>query len=297
MNIPICGVISLNEIIERREFMKKIGFIDHYLHQWHADNVPGWIEEATNGEMKVCYAWAEVDSPREGGITNVEWAKKFNVELCDNQEEVIEKSDYLIVMAPDNSERHEDLCKLPLASGKPTYVDKTFSVGLDDGKRIIANAVNTPFFSTSALRYDEDLCSINKNNIEVIDFRGPGTFGMYTIHMLEPLYIMMGKAKRVLALGRDNSPTLLYDFGDQRRAVLNYVDFDTGFSSSVRYKDGNCKVLTYDSEFFKVFIKELVKFFETGIPPVDINDTLDIISMLDAGRKAVSAGGTWINIE
>jgi len=277
--------------------MKKIGFIDHYLHQWHSDHLPGWIEEATNGEIKVCYAYGEEDSPREGGITNTEWAKKFNVELFDSQEEVIEKSNYLIVLAPDSPHRHEDLCNLALKSGKPTYVDKTFSVGLDDGKRIVKNAINTPFFSTSSLRYDEQLTEIDKKDIEVIDFRGPGTFRMYTIHMLEPLYILMGKAKRVLALGRDDSPTLLFDYGDNRRAVLNYVDFETGFSSSVRYKDGSCKVLTYNSDYFKVFVKELVKFFETGIPPVDINDTLDIMSMLDAGRKAISAGGSWINIE
>ena len=277
--------------------MKKIGFIDHYLHQWHADNIPGWIEEETNGAMKVCYAWAEIDSPREGGISNVEWTDKFGVELCATQEEVIAKSDYLIVMAPDSSERHEDLCKLPLTSGKPTYVDKTFSVGLDDGKRIVANAKNTPFFSTSALRYDTELNVTEKQDIEVIDFRGPGLFGMYTIHMLEPLYIMMGKAKRVLALGPPNSPTLLFDYGNDRRAVLNYVDFETGFSASVRYKEGNCKVLTFNSDFFKIFIKDLVKFFNTGIPPVKIDDTLDIMSMLDAGRKAVSDSGVWINIE
>jgi len=277
--------------------MKKIGFIDHYLHQWHSDHIPGWIEEETNGEIKVCYAYGETDSPREGGITNVEWAKKFNVELFDTQEEVIEKSDYLIVLAPDSPHRHEDLCRLPLKSGKPTYVDKTFSVGLDDGKRIVENAKNTPFFSTSALRYDTGLNEIDKTDIEVIDFRGPGTFRMYTIHMLEPLYIMMGKAKRVLALGREESPTLLYDYGDHRRAVLNFVDFETGFSSSVRYKDGTCKVLTFDSDPFKIFIKELVKFFESGIPPVKTEDTLEIMAMLDAGRKAVSTGGTWIDIE
>ena len=277
--------------------MKKIGFIDHYLHQWHADNMPGWISEETNGEMKVCYAWAEIDSPREGGITNKEWAEKFGVELCETQEEVIEKSDYLIVMAPDSSERHEELCKLALVSGKPTYVDKTFSVGLDDGQRIAANATDTPFFSTSSLRYDAQLQAIDKNDIEVIDCRGPGLFGMYTIHMLEPLYILMGKAKRVLALGCGDSPTLLYDYGDNRRAVLNYVSFDIGFSSSVRYKDGSCKVLTFDSDYFKEFVKVLVNFFETGIPPVKIEDTLDIMSMLDAGRKAISESGAWINIK
>ena len=43
--------------------MKKIGFIDYFLHEWHSDNIPAWVHEASGGEMKVCYAWGEVDSP------------------------------------------------------------------------------------------------------------------------------------------------------------------------------------------------------------------------------------------
>jgi len=277
--------------------MKKIGFIDYYLHEWHADNIPEWISDASGGEMKVCYAWGEIDSPNEGGLTNKEWAEKFGVELCSSQEEVIEKSDYIIVLSPDNAERHVDLCKLALVSGKPTYVDKTFAVGLDDAKQIVANAKNTPFYSCSALRYDNELQAVNKDDIVVVDSRGPGIFDIYTIHMLEPLYMLMGKAKRVLALGCAESPTLIYDFGENRRAVMSFFDYNVGFSTAIRYKDGSGALLSFESEYFKTFAKEIVKFFETGIPPVCIEDTLKIMAMLGAARNAVAKSGTWVEIE
>ena len=115
--------------------MKKIGFIDYYLHEWHADNMPAWIHNASDGKMKVCYAWGEIDNPHDGGKTNKEWAKEMDVELCSSQEEVIDKSDYLVVLSPDNAERHVDLCKLPLVSGKPVFIDKTFAAGLDEAKQ------------------------------------------------------------------------------------------------------------------------------------------------------------------
>jgi len=277
--------------------MKKIGFIDYFLHEWHADNMPSWINDASGGEMKVCYAWGEIDSPREGGKTNKAWAEEMGIELCASQEEIIKKSDYLVVLSPDNAERHIDLCKLPLVSGKPTFVDKTFAIGLDDAKQIVANARNTPFFSCSALRYDSDLITFNKTDVEAIDCRGPGLFDIYAIHMLEPLYIIMGKAKRVLALGDNTAPTLLYDFGGNRRAVLGFFDYNVGFSAAIRYTDGNCTTLSFDSEYFKTFTAEMLKFFETGTPPVKIEDTLDIMSMLDAGRNATSESGTWIEIK
>ena len=277
--------------------MKKIGFIDYFLHEWHADNIPTWIDEASNGEMKVCYAWGEIDSPREGGLTNKEWAEKHGVELCSSQEEVIEKSDYIVVLSPDNAERHVDLCKLSLVSGKPVYVDKTFAVGLDDAKQIVNNAKNTPFYTCSALRYDADLIAAQKTDIEVVDSRGPGIFDVYAIHMIEPLQMLMGKAKRVLALGCANKPTLVYDFGGTRRAVLSFFDHNVGFSTAVRYKDGSDMVLPFTSEYFKAFAKEMVKFFETGEPPVSVEDTIEIMSMLGAARKAVSNCGTWVDVE
>ena len=276
--------------------MKKIGFIDHYLHEWHADNMPAWIHDASGGKMKVCYAWGEIDNPKEGGKTNKTWAEEMGIELCASQEEVIEKSDYLVVLSPDNAERHVDLCKLPLVSGKPTFVDKTFAISLDDARQIVANAKETPFFTSSALRYDTELTALDKTCIEAIDLRGPGEFDVYAIHMLEPLYILMGKAKRVLALGNETAPALLYDYGNDRHAVLGFFDYNVGFSTALRYKNGNCTTLSFESEFFRTFTTELIKFFETGKPPIKIEDTLDIMSMLDAGRKAVISNGAWIEI-
>ena len=47
--------------------MKKIGFIDYYISEWHANSYPKWIEEANEAlgtDYKVAYAWAEVDKLR-----------------------------------------------------------------------------------------------------------------------------------------------------------------------------------------------------------------------------------------
>ena len=41
--------------------MFKIGFIDYYLDEWHANNYPAWIKKATNGEMQVTHAWGMTD--------------------------------------------------------------------------------------------------------------------------------------------------------------------------------------------------------------------------------------------
>lgn len=120
----------------KEEHDLKLGFIDYYLDEWHANNYPQWISEASGGEMEITYAWALADSPK-GGLTSAEWCKKFGVELCTTVEELIEKSDGLIILSPDNCELHEQLCRLPLSSGKPCYVDKTFAPDEASAKRVL----------------------------------------------------------------------------------------------------------------------------------------------------------------
>ena len=55
--------------------MKKIGFIDYYLDEWHANNYPKFIKDAVGDEFVIAYAYGEIDKP--DGKTNREWADSF----------------------------------------------------------------------------------------------------------------------------------------------------------------------------------------------------------------------------
>ena len=93
--------------------MFKLGFIDYYLDEWHANNYPAWIREASGGEVEVAYAYGKIDSPL-GGLSTAAWCEKFGIDRCAGIEELVEKSDGLIVLSPDNCEMHEVLCTAPL---------------------------------------------------------------------------------------------------------------------------------------------------------------------------------------
>ena len=105
---------------------KKIGCIDYYLDEWHANNYPAWIEKASGGAYTVAYAYGEIDSPL-GGKTTAQWCDAMHVERCESIDALIEKSDCIIVLSPDNPKQHWALCQKPLRSGKRVYVDKTFA--------------------------------------------------------------------------------------------------------------------------------------------------------------------------
>ena len=118
---------------------------------------------------KTEYAYGHIDSPI-GGMTTDEWCAKYQIPRCMSIGELIEKSDVLIVLSPDNCEMHEQLCELPLRSGKLTYVDKTFAPDYATARRIFDNAEahNTPCYSTSALRFAEEYAGIDPGKITAI---------------------------------------------------------------------------------------------------------------------------------
>lgn len=276
--------------------MIKIGFIDYYLDEWHANNYPELIKKESGGEMVVCYAYGKIDKP--DGMTNTEWAQKNNVELLESIEEVIEKSDRIIVLSPDNPEMHEELCALPLKSKKLVYVDKTFAPDRKTAEKIfaIAEESGTKCYSSSALRFSTELSQIDKDNIHAIHSEGPGTYEMYSIHQIEPIVCLMQcRAKEVMFTGSESHPAMTIRFEDGRCAYM-HQSMELGFRLSIDDNDNNGKVYNIESDFFALFIKNLVEFFEKGEVPVDHSQTIDVIAIREAGLKAMKTPFEWVQV-
>lgn len=281
--------------------MKKLGFIDYYLNEWHADNYPDMIAKASDGEYKVCYAYAHTEPSAESGLkSNRQWAEEHGIELLDSIEEVIEKSDCLVVLSPDNPEMHELLCELPLKSGKRTYVDKTFAPDKASAIRIFENAEvhGTPCYSSSALRFASELDEIDTDAIYKIYSEGPNSLSVYVIHQIEPIVrLMKSRAKRIMFLGDVIHPSLIIEFADGRYAQLYHREDETGsFRITTVDKDNLAKHYEINSDFFGNFIKEMIAFFETGVAPVTHEQTIDVIAVRTAALEAASTPFEWIEL-
>ena len=278
--------------------MIKIGFIDYYLDEWHALNYPKFIKSQFGDEFKVAYAYAEKD--KEGGMTTDEWCKEFDVERCSSISEVVEKSDCLIVLSPDNPERHWDLCQKPLRSGKRVYVDKTFALEKSTAEALVklAEENNTPFFSTSALRFADELKDIDREGICFINSRGPGNFDTYSIHQIEPIVVLMGsKAKRIMSVGNGKYESMVIEFEGNRSIVMSQYGW-TGvdFSMLVNYEDGKTVTVPAMTNTFPNFIKAMCDFFKTGEIKAAHDETVAIMGIIEAGNKALANPNTWIEI-
>jgi predicted dehydrogenase len=286
----------------RRNTMKKIGFIDYYLEEWHARNYPGWIKKSpvNKSGFKVAYAWAERTSP--GGISSEDWCKERKITLCASIEEVCEKSDVIVILSPDNAEKHLEYAQKVLPFKKATYMDKTFAPTLKEAREIfaIAQKYKTPLCSSSALRFSSEIADY-KGKAKSITTLGPGpSFDTYAVHQLEIITKVMGTgAEKLMVVQKGLNISMVIVYKDGRRAVYNQmVKANVPFTVGVEPR--GAKEIEYkliQSEYFKLFVSAMIEYFETGRPLVNKKETLAVIALIEAGAKGLAKPDQWIDVE
>ena len=281
--------------------MKKIGFIDYFIDEWHANNYPRMIRESSfKGEFEIALAW---DMIKKDGKKPIEtWCREQNVKQASSIEQVVEECDCIVVLSPDNSEMHEKLADLPLKSGKPVYIDKPIAPDLAAAKRLYAKAekYGTPLMSSSALRFgsglEKAIKDIGSESVNFVAVQGGGVFHIYAIHQLEMLVMLMGTgAKQVMQTGGKNVDLLIVDYGDGRRGTINLIP-SHAFRLSASYGENKCIVINDMPDFFPRFIEAMLKFFETKVSVIPVKQTLEIATLIEAGTKALQTPDKWVLI-
>lgn len=277
--------------------MKKIGILDFFLNNYHANNYPKWFDTYSGGAMKITSAYALTEDP-EREMSNEEWSSIHNIPLAESVEQVIEESDVLMVLAPSHPETHERLGQKALTSGKKVYIDKAFAPDVQTAKRMfaLAAAFHTPCCSSSALRFVSEYKRFDTSQIQCLSTRGGGNFEVYAIHQFEPIVALMGqKPTRIMSVGTQTFPAFLIEFADGRVARMEQFMNDP-FSITVGYTDGTHVTETVETDMFKNFILHVIDFFETGNPIADPWQTVSVIGLLEGARLAQQNPLAWVAI-
>lgn len=280
--------------------MKTIGFVDYYISEWHANNYPVWIKEICekNGDdFCVKYAWAEQDiSPVDGRSTD-EWCEEFGVVKCESLAKLCEKSDYILVLSPSNPEKHLEYAKEVLKYKKNTYIDKTFAPDYAEAKEIfdIAEKYGTKFFSSSALRYAEELDSLVGSNNSITFGRGDN-IDEYIIHQIEMSQKIIDE--KPLKVKVENQGTqficsVLYE--NNKKASMIFTP-SVPFSVCADTKDGESIFTKIESGYFKNLLEDILNFFDSGKTSFDTVQTLHVMKIREAVIKGKERLGTWIEL-
>ena len=146
----------------------------------------------------------------------------------------------------------------------------------------VAEAHNTPCYSTSALRFASEYEALKGKKIQAAAFWGPYDLETYSIHQLEPMIMLMqGNVKRVLAQQSGDWTQICLEWSDGRAASLTCTGKDGAFWANIDLEQEN-RTFQITSDNFGAFIENLVAFLEGEDIPVTHSETVRIMAVREA---------------
>jgi len=254
-----------------------------------------------------------------------EQIKKFGVEIVQSPDEVLKRSDAILLMSVDGRAHLEQL-KPILKAGKPVYVGRPLAASLADAVEIfrLAAESKTPIFTCSQHRFSPGFLGM-RNHPEVGDVLGTDVYGgaprephhpdlfWHAIHGIETLYTIMGPG--CVSVSRTSTETAdvvtgtwkdgrVGTYRGIRKGAPKYsaTVFGTkGVSTAGVYGHGvpvkgivptNDKYMGYEATAV-----EIAKFFKTRTPPVTAEETIELFAFMEAAEESKRQKGAVIKLE
>ena len=236
--------------------------------------------------------------------------KEMGVEIVASIEELLEKSDYILLETNDGTVHLEQALEVfKHCKGKPFFIDKPIAATLAEAIAIfqLAKEYNVPIFSSSGVRFTPESQAIRRG--EEGEVLGATTyspalreithpdFGWYGIHGVEELFTVMGTGcvavNRMSAEGTDVVTGL---WSDGRVGTFRGTRTGKHLYGGIVFTENG---VTPSGGFqgYGMLLDEIVKFFRTGEPPVSEMETLEIFTFMEASNVSKRNNGEIILME
>lgn len=228
-------------------------------------------------------------------------ARVWGVDLVPDIPSLCANVDGVMIESVDGR-THLAQARAVIAAKKPLFIDKPLASTLEDAREIarLANAAAVPWFSASRLRWSEITEKLNGPGILGAFTWGPGPFeehhqlelSWYAIHPIEMLFTLMGPGCEVVtrASGAD-ADEISCRWRDGRVGTVRALRPDGPYGAVVFHKNGAVTSPAKPRTGYEALVREIVKFFETGRPPVSNDETLEIFAFMDAAQRSKESGG------
>lgn len=230
----------------------------------------------------------------------------WHIEMVPDIETLCKKVDAVLLESLDGRV-HLAQARPVIAAHKPLFIDKPLAATLEDAREIarLAKAAGVPWFSTSGLRFGAIATSMKFPDATGAITWGPGPLeehhhlelAWYAIHPIEMLFTIMGTGcEEVTRTSGADSEEITCRWKNGKigtvRALRPYGDY-----GAVVFRP---KAVAQSPEkvpfSYLPLLTEIVKFFETGKPPVPNEETLEIYAFMDAAQRSKEAGGKPVKL-
>jgi hypothetical protein len=253
---------------------------------------------------------ADIPSSRDRVEKYTELLRGKGVEIVASIDELLQKVDVVMLESVDGRP-HLEQVRPVLAAGKKVFIDKPIAGSLADALEIarLAKQYNVPIFSSSSTRFSPGIIGLRGGRGSVGEVRGCDAYSpcslephhpdlfWYGIHGVEILFTIMGPGcKSVTRVQTDGTDLVVGVWGDGRVGTFRGIrDGKTAYGATVFGKKAVAPAGPYEQ--YKPLVIEVAKFFKTGKPPVDLEETLEIYAFMEAADQSKRQGGCPVTIE
>jgi hypothetical protein len=261
------------------------------------DHVPGGqvVAAYKGGSPDIESSASRVDQYAE------ELRTKWKVQFVASIPELCRRVDAVLLESVDGRV-HLEQARQVIAAHKPLFIDKPLASTLQDAREIarLASAAGVPWFSASSLRFGEIAETMKFADATGVETWGPGPLephhqldlSWYAIHPIELLYTLMGPGcEEVSRTFTPDADVIVGKWRDGRigtvRALRPYSDYGAVVFRPKQIMESPSR----PADSYRQLVVEVMKFFETGQPPVPNRETLEIFAFMDAAQRSKEDGG------
>jgi len=231
--------------------------------------------------------------------------RDYGVKLYDSIKEMCRHVDAVLLESVDGRPHYKQAVPVILA-GKPLFIDKPMAASLRDVIRIfdLARKHGVPVFSSSSLRYGAATQAVRNGSIGRVHYAQTGSpaslnefhpdLFWYGVHGCESLFTVMGPGVLRVKRGttEDGKIEVTGFWKGNRFGVFRERK---GYGGEAFGEKGRAEVGRYDG--YAPLVAEVIKFFQTGKPPVDPRETIELFAFMEAADESKRRGGEWVSIE
>jgi predicted dehydrogenase len=268
------------------------------------DHVPG---------AKVVAAFKGGSPDVESSRTRVDGYTKqlqdqFGVKIVESIEELCRQVDAVLLESVDGRP-HLEQARPVIRARKPLFIDKPVAGSLRGAIEIyrLAKENNVPVFSSSSYRFYDSVVELKRAPVGEIrnviswgpahlESHHPDMF-WYGVHPTEALFTIMGTGcETVVRSHSKDSDVITGTWSGGRIGTL--VGLRTGATPS--------KVMVFGSKAaaeqkpgsggYAPLVREIIKFFQTGVAPVPPEETIEMFAFMEAADESKRQGGKPVSI-
>jgi hypothetical protein len=253
--------------------------------------------------VTACLRFSTPFQNEDGLNTRQKQLEAWGIRVTTDFDDAVKGCDAIMLEINDAS-YHLGYFKKCAVLGKPIFLDKPLADNIENGLEIVRlakeNKVNV--ISASSLRFDANLIKTCAEVLKPTQANIYGPLGIapagssivwYGVHAFEMLERAMGRGAACVTVRADGAGVVaIVDYPDKRRGVVELTKGVWLYGGTLRNSEVAVSYSVESGSLYARIMREVEKFFRTGEASFNIDDTVEVMAMLDAAERSLKSGRT-----